>query len=72
MSVEILNRTRSGDYFIYKAALDGKLLSDTISVPAEYILTRTDAEAKAFIERQVKGIARLLDEQDRGEQEIYR
>jgi len=72
MGVEILNRRRSGEYFIYKAALDGKLLSDTISVPAEYILSRSDADAVAFMDRQVRAMARLLDEQARGEVEVYR
>lgn len=72
MGVEILNRTRSGEYFIYKAALDGHLLSDTISVPAEYILTRTEDEARTFVDRQVRSIARLLESQARGEQEVYR
>lgn len=72
MSVEILNRKRNGEYFEYKAALDGRLLSDTISVPAEYVLTKTESEAKAFIEKQVRGIARMLDEQARGELETYR
>lgn len=72
MSVEIVNRRRDGEYFIYKAVLDGKLLSDTISVPAEYVLSRTEADAKAFIERQVRSIARLLDDQARGLVETYR
>jgi len=72
MGVEILNRRRDGEYFVYKAALDGHLLSDTISIPAEYILSRTEAEASAFVDRQVRSIARLLAEQRRGEIEVYR
>ena len=72
MSVEILTRTRSGEYFIYKAAVDGKLLSDTVSVPAEYVLSKSDADALAFVHRQIRGVARMLDEQARGELEIIR
>lgn len=72
MGVEILNRRRDGEYFIYKAAVDGTLLSDTVSVPAEYVLTKGDAEAQAFVERQVRGVARMLAEQARGELETFR
>lgn len=72
MSVEILNRKRDGEYYIYKVAIDGRLLSDTISVPAEYIMTRTESDAKSFLDKQARGIARMLDEQARGELETYR
>jgi hypothetical protein len=72
MSVEILNRKRVGEYFQYTAAVDGKKLSDSVSVPAEYILTRTESEAQAFVEKQVRGVARMLAEQERGELEVFR
>jgi hypothetical protein len=72
MGVEILNRKRNGEYFEYKAALDGHLLSDTVSIPAEYILSRTEADAAAFVDRQVRSIARLLADQQRGDAEVYR
>ena len=72
MGVEIINRRRAGEYFIYKAALDGHVLSDTISVPAEYILDRSEADARTFIDKQVRSIARLLDDQAKGLQEVYR
>lgn len=72
MSVEILTRTRQGEYFVYKAAVDGQLLSDTVSVPAEYVLSRSDKDALEFVQRQIRGVARMLAEQARGELEVIR
>lgn len=72
MAVEILSRTRSGEYFIYRAAVDGRSLSDTVSIPAAYVLDRSDADAKAFVEKQIRNVARLLDQQARGEVETFR
>lgn len=70
--VDILTRQRVGDYFIYKCAVNGEGLRDTISIPAEYILSRSESDAKAFVERQARGIANLFAQQDRGEVDTYR
>lgn len=72
MSVSILNRSRQGEYFVYRLLVDGKPLRDTISIPAAYILSRSDSEADAFVEKQARAMSRLFEEQDAGNLPVYR
>ena len=72
MSVSILNRTRQGEYFIYRVLVDDKPLRDTISIPVEYIMARSEGEASTFVEKQARALSRLFEEQDAGNLPVYR